>query len=147
MVKYFQLLMFMNLFEYNPSGIIIAGPREARNPSLDSDQRITHVLCVRTMFITGMLKLEIENICFATKDDQNTKNVSITMVCHMGCRLLSHGRSKHILLTLSRQFVTWDPIASVTPVQTFAGKKLETQRSLKMFFISLELVLGTYINL
>ena len=35
-------------------------------------------------------------ICSATKNDQKAKNVSITTVCHMGCTLLSHGRSKSI---------------------------------------------------
>ena len=43
----------------------------------------------------------------------------------------------------SQQFVTWRIQASVTPAQTFAGRKLKTQRSSKMTFFSLELELGT----
>ena len=69
----------------------------------------------------------------------------------------------------SQQFVTWDAgfchmedqstfcrrchdslsrgiQASVTPAQTFVGKKIKAQRSSK-FFIPLELELGTYTNL
>ena len=37
---------------------------------------------MRAIFITGTLKPEIE-ICSATKNDQNAKNVSIITVCHM----------------------------------------------------------------
>ena len=44
----------------------------------------------------------------------------------------------------SQQFVTWD--LSLTPAQTFAGRKLKAQQSSKMFFYSLELELGTYIK-
>ena len=49
----------------------------------------------------------------------------------------------------SQQFVTWDPSfchPSVTPAQTFAGRKLKTRRSSMMFSFSLELELGTYIE-
>ena len=30
----------------NYSNVVIAGPREARNPNLDSDQRISYYACV-----------------------------------------------------------------------------------------------------
>ena len=43
-------------------------------------------------------------ICPSTKNDQNAKNVSITTVCHMGSRLLSHGRLHKVLQTLLRKF-------------------------------------------
>ena len=50
----------------------------------------------------------------------------------------------------SQQFVTWDPgfcRPSVTPAQTFAGRKFKIRRSSMMFFFSLELELGTCVNL
>ena len=53
-----------------------------------------------------------------------------------GCRLLSmsHGRSKYVIQ------------ASVTPAQTFAPQKLKPD-AVENVFCSLELELGTYINL
>ena len=50
----------------------------------------------------------------------------------------------------SHQFVIWDPSfchPSVTPVQTFAGRKLKTRRLSMMFSFSPELELGIHINL
>ena len=68
--------------------IFIAGPREARNPNLDSDRRIPYYACAPCLH----RKLKF---CSATKNDQNAKNVSIITVCHMGSKLLSHG-SKYV---------------------------------------------------
>ena len=60
--------------------IVFAGPREAHNPNLDSNQRIAYYACAPCLW-HGRWNQKLK-FCSATKNDQNAKNVSITTDCH-----------------------------------------------------------------
>ena len=88
-----------------------------------------------------------------------TSRLHITLARHVYNRDAKTGNWNFVLqlrtirmrkMCQSQQFVTWlhGIQASVTPAQTLAGRKLNTQRSSIMCVLfSLELELGTYINL
>ena len=76
-----------------------------------------------------------------------TSRLRITLARHVYNRDAKTGNWNFVLqlrtirmrkMCQSQQFVTWlhGIQASVTPAQTFAGRKLKTQRSSKMFFFS-----------
>ena len=94
--------------------------RKACNPNLDSDQWIAFLRVCATL-IRGKPKAEVENfvlplgtigmrkMCHSrqfvvtteeknlfSKNDKNAKNESISTVCHIRSRLLSHGRLQKI---------------------------------------------------
>ena len=86
------------------------GPERARNPNLDSDQRIASYACAHVYNRDA----ETGNWNFVLQ----LRTIRMQKMCQ------------------SQQFVTWGPSfcqPAVTPAQTFAGRKLKTRRSSMMF--------------
>ena len=87
-----SVLFQLNIHVY----ILIAGPREARNPNLDSDQRIAYYACAQVYnrdtetgswkFVLQLRTIRMRKMC------QSQKFVT----WDTGCRLLSHARSKYV---------------------------------------------------
>ena len=126
----------------NSSLFMIACPREARNPNLDSDQWIAYYVCAPRLW-QGCWNQNLK-FCCATKNDQNAKNVSIISGCHMGCRLFCHMEDQSTC-TFADVITTVCHMGSTllsTHLKLSRETILKTQPSSKRFF-PLELELGT----